>query len=113
MVTTPSKRRLGEDTVSLTSESLCGERAVREPANVKTMNLVNNRMIIVCLAQNRGWLGAAYARGTTQERRRRECAMSEPLGAAAALAAWSVLQLSLTWTLEHEIAMAIERLRTW
>ena len=75
--------------------------------------LVNNRMIIVCLAQNRGWLGAAYSRGTTQERRRRECAMSEPLGAAAALAAWSVLQLSLTWTLEHEIAVAIERLRTW
>ena len=25
--------------------------------------LVNNRMIIVCLAQNRCWLGAAYARG--------------------------------------------------
>ena len=55
-----------------------------------------------------------------------KCAMSEPSGAAcwsrlgppwrkrwaaAALAAWSVLQLSLTWTLEHDIAMAIERLK--
>ena len=46
--------------------------------------LVNNRMIIVCLAQNRGWLGAAYARGavpeTIQERIRRPPGFSQALG---------------------------------